>query len=334
MRVGTVCYAIFRGLGMLAKAFHDNGIVTDVAIVDHSSITTHPEWYPGAIRLGASRRLLTDALRQMVQAVDAMLYFETPFDWDIMRYAQSVGTKNVLMPMYECAPEVMPVEPDLYLCPSLLDQLYFPERSVFLPIPSDRRITWRQRETAEHFLHSGGYLGMQWREGTDLLIHAMERVQSPIRLTIRSQCPLGSDDLMRRIDADPRMEYHCGDVPFEEVFATGDVAVGAQKWNGCSLPLQEAFASGLLVMNTNRYPMNTWLPSEPLIPVSGYEVGRAMRGHKILEKAIVSPADIARTIDAWYGRDITAFSQAGREWGERHSWDVLGPQYLEAIGNA
>lgn len=330
MRVGTVCFATQRGLGYLAKSFYDHGIVTDAAVMHHGSIPTYPEWYPGCVEI-TTRPTLNEQVKEMVRSVDVMLFFETPFDWGIINFARQVGTKTVLMTMYECTPERLPYVPDFYLCPSLLDKDYFPDNSVFIPIPVDPELTpWNPHNHAEVYVHNGGYLGLQGREGTTNLIDAMEYVKSSLRLIVRCQKSVGAEHESKAAK-DPRIEYFCGQTPYDSLYSVGDVAVGAQIWNGCSLPLQEAYASGLLVMNTNRYPMNSWLPTPPLIPVKRFDRGRAIGGGKIINIARVNPRTIAVKMDEWYGIDISVFSQIGKDWGEQNSWENLGPKYREVL---
>tara|TARA_R110000824_G_scaffold172434_1_gene350288 strand:- start:20622 stop:21644 length:1023 start_codon:yes stop_codon:yes gene_type:complete len=334
MKVGTVCFATKRGLGYLAKSFYDNGILTDVAYIRHGSIATEEDWYPDGYCSGASSRKLVDdeGIRKMIQDVDWMLFFETPFDWHMIDYARSVGTKTALMTMYECTPATLPFEPDLFLCPSKLDLDYFPaEKSVFIPIPVDlHRTKWRLRERAEVYVHNGGYLGLQGREGTVKVIEAMRHVQSPLRLKIRCQKSVGrAAEIVAA--ADYRIEYECGVAKHGDLYSEADVAVGAQIWNGCSLPLQEAFAAGLLVMNTNRFPMNDWLPNEPLITPSSMTMGSAARNFMRIEICNVSPEVIANKMDDFYCTDISSYSHTGNQWAAENSWEQLKPKYVSML---
>jgi hypothetical protein len=336
MKVGTVCFATKRGLGYLAKSFYDNRIITHPAYIHHGSIETQEDWYPNGYAPGkAARRLAQDeGLRELIKSVDWMIYFETPFDWSLFDYARSVGTKSALMTMYECTPATLPYVPDLYLCPSLLDLEYFPDNSTFIPIPVDPdRTKWRLRERAEKYVHNGGYLGLQGREGTLKVIEAMKYVKSPLTLKVRCQKSVGKTH-ERMAAADSRIEYECGVARHGSLYANADVSVGAQIWNGCSLPLQEAFAAGLLVMNTDRFPMNTWLPNEPLIPVARKTRGSAARNFTNIEICNISPADIAQKMDEYYGTNIEVFSRRGRDWAEQNSWDRLRPRYMKALENA
>lgn len=330
MRIGTVCYATSRGLGHLAKSFIDHGVVTDIFVIEHSGVPTNWDWYPNAPHTPI-KRMDRSLLRDFASKMDAMLFFETPFDWSILGYCREKGIKTFLMTMYECTPKHRPHEPDVFICPSLLDIQYFPERSVFLPIPVDTQKTpWKLRERAETFIHNGGYLGLRGREGTTLLIDAMDHVKSPIRLILRVQENVKGIHLYNA-QTNPKIDYRPETIPYGELYATGDVAVMPQKFNGCSLPIQEAYASGLLVMTTNRFPMNWWLPTEPMIPIRGSITVSIGGAYLNFEESVIAPSDIAATIDYWYGKDISEFSLRAKQWAEDNSWEALKPEYLEVL---
>ena len=254
MKIGTYAYPTRRGLGHLARDFYTHSIVTDVCVVRHPGVPNVDEWYPGAPTTHL-RNLNTRLMQDFAAGMDAMLFFETPFWWPIVPFCRERGIRTYLIPMYECTPTGHQ-PPDRYLCPSLLDMQYFPQRSEFIPLPVD--YPWRLRTHATHYVHNGGYLGLRGREGTTLLIEAMRYVKSPLRLTIRVQENVGYDH-QQMMAQDKRIEYIAGTVPYEDLYGIGDVVVQPQKFNGCSLPLQEACASGMLVMTTDRFPMNTWL---------------------------------------------------------------------------
>ena len=69
-RIGAIVLATDQGLGYLAKAFYDNGLITDVYVWPHSSRKPHYEWYP--IRVS----IVDDLLE-----CDSLLFFEEVFDW-------------------------------------------------------------------------------------------------------------------------------------------------------------------------------------------------------------------------------------------------------------
>lgn len=309
---------------MLAKSFFDHGVITDVVVVEHTHHKTHNEWYPGS-KIIPIRRVSVKTVGGFIDNMDVMLFFETPFSWDLISYCKSKGVKTVLMPMYECFPEKVATVPDLYLCPSKLDLEYFPT-GKFVPVPVE--VSWKLREKARIFVHNAGHGGLRGRNGTSELIRAMGYVRSPIKLIIRSQDTIDIvNQSLRNID------LRIGTVPFNQLYNEGDVFIFPEKFNGLSLPLQEACASGMAVMSSDRFPMNTWLHPDPLIPVFGYAPARIGPPYVEFDEAIIEPKTIANTIDDWYRKDISRLSRYGKLFADRMSWESLKPLYMEALSS-
>ena len=356
LRVGSPVYATSQGLGYLAKSFFDAGIITNPLVVRHSSRTNHLEWYnsvPHSFCDPSNPGLLRRQLQALCRRIDVLLVFETPFDWSIIPYCKGIGVKTVITPMYECTPKdqlnhpyTHPQQPDLILNPSDLDQQYFPQGiRCHIPVESDVINGYRERTTLTTFVHNAGHGGLKGRNGTAEVLRAWNYVRSPARLIIRSQkalpgvpssrtevfCPGGP----RGTAADPRhgqtIEYKIGSVSRHELYAEGDCLLFPEKFNGLSLPLQEAYASGMLVMATNRFPNSNWLPDEPLIPVKEYVQEQVSGRCYSFKSAVIDPEVLASHIDRWYGRDITAYSKAGLEFARNHSWDTLRPWYLKIL---
>jgi glycosyltransferase involved in cell wall biosynthesis len=337
MRTGSLVYAVDRGLGHLAKAFYDHGIVTNVMIIEHASIRpTRTEWYPEGTPVIPIRRLSEgrEAIQNFLKGLDIFLAFETPYLWDNFDFCREHHVTSVLEVMLECTPE-MHSQPDYYLCPSLWELDYFMKKRLkgaYLPVPIDTRLTpWRKREVAHHFVHNGGYLGLRGREGTAILAEALKYVKSPAIFTVRVQ-ERPTDSVEELFKHDPRVTYIHGNTPYAELFAGGDVYVAPQKFNGLSLPLQEAHASGMAVLTTDRFPMNKWLPPRPLVKPRTTVPGVKVGGPYIpFEESLVHPEDLAAKIDELYGTDITVLSDLGRKFAERTSWEQLKPEYLALL---
>lgn len=307
--VGSVVFATEQGLGYLAKEFYEKGIINKVVIKEHSNRKTHREWYK-------EEDILTE--EELTKTCDTILFLETPHNWRLIPSSRSVGKKTVLMPMYECTRYPLPYEPDLILCPSLLDLEYYKDKNaVFLPVPVTA--TWKERKEARVFVHNAGNLGLGGRNGTRELIDSLRYTSSHFKLIIRSQVPLQEIK-------DERVEVRVG--TFDDIWSEGDVFVFPEKFNGLSLPLQEAFASGMAVMCGDRFPMNTWLPKDILIPIHSYKKERIAVQ---FDSAIITPQDIALSIDSIYGKDITKYSLLGKEYGEKNSWEVLKSEYLKYL---
>lgn len=324
MICGAICYETHSGLGHLARDFFRAGVVQRAFVIRHPRYQAQ-DWFGEA-------RYDRNTLAQFLHGLDVLLLFENAFNcWDVVRTAKVRGTRIVIIPNYEWTPAPLPIAPDLVLCPSLLDMEYFESYPrLFLPIPVQQH--WRLRQRAELFIHNAGHGQVGFAKGTPEVLEAMRHVQSPVKLIVRGQPDEPRlADLLRRYQAnpDPRVSVLLSNVPDEDLYATGDVFVNAERYNGLSLPLQEAWASGMLVMTSDRFPANTWLPKEPLIPVASFAPHRV--NQTTFERATIDPVAIAATIDAWFGKDISAFSLAGRAWAEEHSWARLGSKYLEAL---
>lgn len=303
---GAVVLSSEQGLGYMAKDFYDNGVIQKVFIHPHGSRKNHYEWYKPEDRLANLGQLLE---------CDSIVFFENPFYWKLIPMAREKGVKTVLIPMYECTPYPLFYEPDLILTPSSLDKQYYPN-SIQITVPVD--VPWKLRKKARIFVTNNGNGGLGGRNGTKEVLEAMQYVKSPIKLIVRSQVPLGRTE-------DPRVEIQ-GTIEKSELWATGDVFLFPEKFNGLSLPVQEAYASGMAVMCGDRFPFNEWLPKEMLIPVSGYKKERIAVE---FDSAVIHPKAIALCIDRAYDSDITKYSLMGKEWGERNSWKKLGKQLTE-----
>lgn len=323
MQVGMVAYATEQGLGYLAKSFYDAGIVDEVILVHHGRHPTQLEWFGGDAVPIARMPIRGPGVYALLDRVDMVLFFETAFDWDFLDVCKEHAVKTVCVPMYEWYPRDKIGVFDGYLCPSLLDAEYFPGSPMFQP-PVDPS-TWKLRTRANTFLHNAGNIGHRNHKGTLELLRAAEFIESDLALTIRCQNVRAFDRLLSQVPQvkkNPKVDLRPGAIPHNDLYASHDVVVIPEKFNGLSLPLQEAYAAGLLVMTTDRFPANKWLPTEPLIPMESYYEARIGEGYLPFQEAVVNPRTIARTMDEWYGRDISCLSRQGKQWAEENSWEA------------
>ena len=356
MRVGCVGYAVRQGLGYLMRSFVDAGVVTDPIIWPHRGRgrENHPEWYRNGNMVSSEPGSVSKLLKRRGKFIDVLMAWETFFDWTCLATCREMGIKTVLVPMMEWTPKNPPDLPDAIICPSKLDLQYFPglpkslakdlgntieDRwrfvpSTYLPIPVDPS-TWKQRTTALRFLHNAGNVGHRWHKGTLELLQAVPMVKSPdFRLTVRGQDVEELNKVLKRVPEackDPRLTVELGEVPYEKLWDGFDVYIAPEKQNGLSLPLQEARAAGLVVMTSDRFPHNDWLPKEYLIPVSRYERANVGSSYLDFDSAVVEPADIAAKIDEVFGRDTSTYSLSGKQWSEENSWQALKLKWLEVL---
>lgn len=309
-RVGAVVYATEQGLGRQAKSFFDNGLIQEILIQPHPEYVNHTEWYPNACK----------NYDELLSRVDEVWFLETPFDWKYIPRAREKGIRTVMFIMYECTRNPMPYICDVLVGGSIMERLHFGDSVKVINVPVPKEVTWKLRKKARVFVHNAGHGGIGGRNGTKELLEAMQYVTSPIKLIVRTQFD-------RYRCSDPRVEIRVGDFPYETLFSEGDVFIYPDKFGGSCLPIQEAHASGMAVMASDRLPLNVWLPPEMLIPIKGYKREKISTE---FDSAIVDPKDIASMIDLFYNQNIEKFSLAGKEWGEANSWEALKPKY-EAI---
>lgn len=334
MRVGSLVFATNQGLGILAKSFYDNGIITDVAIIAHGKHKDNWDWYPSnSLKVFSLRDIKTlSMLEEFCKSMDVMLFFETPFVWELLPFCREHKVKTVIIPMYECMPKQMPYELDLYINPSLLDQDFYPQ-GIYLPVPIDTvKVPYKRRQKAEVFVHNAGHGGLKGRNGTSKLLDALHYIKSPVRLILRTQKQIpGYGTSMIIHLGEVTLDYRYEATHYDQLFTEGDVFIFPETHNGLSLPLQEAFASGMMVMATNRYPMNLWLPTSPLIEPEGYKTNCISPRFNDFSQTIIDPKRIAAKIDEWDGMDINYFSGMGLAYREMNSWSVWKPKYLEVL---
>jgi hypothetical protein len=305
---GTIGYATEQGLGIQTRSFIEHGIIDKILIQPHSTYENHYEWY--------SDEQKVHSIQELLDTCDKLIFFETLWDkWKIIPLARERGIKTIFVVHYECTGP-FPYYPDVVVAPSDIDKEIFPE-AIRLNIPVDMQ--WKERTRALTFVHNAGHGGLGGRNGTKELLEAMQYVKSPIRLIMRHQ----NGGL---VSNDPRVTIVNGSVPYEDLWKEGDVFVLPEKFGGSFLPMQEAFASGMAVMASER-ETNKWLPNELLIPVSGYRKERIARE---FDSAIIDPKDIARKIDDIYNKDISKYSLMGKVWGEENNWENL-KQHYEAL---
>lgn len=310
--VGSIVLTSEQGLGYLAKDFYDWGLIDLVYIHNHTTRKNHPEWYPDEAKV--------KSIDELIDICDILVFFETPFDWKVILKAREKGVRTILIPMYECTRNPLPYVPDKIFAVSDLDETFYRKYNpIRINIPVDMK--WHKRNRAISFVHNAGNGGLGGRNGTKELIQAMQYVKSPVNLTIHSQVKI-------KDTGDERIKIKIGTFNKEEIFKNYDVFVFPEKFNGLSLPLQEAYASGMLVMAGDRFPMNKWLPNEPLIKVKTF-IKENIGGNEFYS-AVYDPVEIAKTIDKWYGEDIEDYSIRGQEFGAVNSHKQLKDrwQYL------
>lgn len=313
--IGSIIRSDNSGLGILAGEFYENGIINKVIICPNNVYHSFNERFDNS-KVG----LTSENIEWLLKDLDVLFCFETPFKYRIVAEAKKREIKTILMPMHEGLTEKLPIGFDLYACPSKLEMELDIEPKIFLPVPvNTKKIKWRLRKKAKVFIHNSGHGGIAGRNGTWELLEAMKYVKSDIKLIIRSQYHQFKTD-------DPRIECRYENIKdYWDLWNDGDVFIFPEKFNGLSLPVQEAFASGMCVMTTDKEAFD-FLPKKPLLKPEKYI--KIMIARQV-DSAVHNAKDIAKKIDEIANTDITEYSLAGKEWAEQNSWNELKNKYLE-----
>ncbi len=325
-RIGIIGFASNSGLGALSWEFCNHLRPARVLLVQ-TKYQEFPDRFPGA-----RRGLTAENIDWLLSGIDVLLTFETPGgEWAVYQQARKRGVKTVLMPMYECMPSPIPVLPDLMLCPSKLDLKIFRSELrgkcevEYLPVPVNRkRVTFQQRRIANVFEHHAGHGGLLGRNGTYELLAAAPMLKTGAKILIYSQ---------RKLDFEhPNVEIRVGNFEnYWDIWGHGDVFVFPHKFDGLSLPIQEALSSGMPVLSSPIEPFMGWLPNEWMI--DGGERTQMRVFQRTVDIAVMDPAQIAAAIDAWYGKDIREASSQANRLAEALDWVRLKERYV-SIFNA
>lgn len=324
MKIGFIARGDNSGLGTLSWEFFNHLKPHKTLLVDPGNYKLFRERFPGAKQCPRGDMTMAD-MEWVLDGIDILLAIETPYRYTLFKMAKERGIKTVLIPMYECLPKHVPYEPDLYICPSELDYEFIGDKpKTLIPCPiNTTSLPYLHRKKAETFVFNNGHGGGGGRNGADVLFKAIDLVKSDARFIINSQVGL------------PHMERDNVEVVignYEEYFdiwGQGDVYVWPHKFDGLSLPVQEAVATGMPVLTTKFFPFTEWLPDEWLFEPSGVERKRIF--HVDIDVYDVDPQVLADKIDEWYGKDISADSVKAFEIAQERSWENLLPNYLKVF---
>lgn len=321
-RIGIVGFASNSGLGTLSWEFARN-LKPERILLAKTRYAEFPGRFPFA-----RRGLDAENIEWLLSGIDVLVMFETPGgEWDIIRLAKKRGVRTVMIPMYECMPQPWPALPDLVLCPSKLDYRLFRAELgqqtlvKHLPVPVARdRVRFKRRNRALVFEHHAGHGGLFGRNGTHELLAAASMLKSDAKILIYSQRDL---DFVH-----PKVEIRVGNFEnYWDLWGSGDVFVFPHKFDGLSLPIQEALASGMPVLSTSIEPFIGWLPNEWFFPAVEHTQMRVFQ--RFVDVAVIDPADIAKSIDSWYGTSIADASQTANRLAAKLDWSTLKDEYIK-----
>jgi len=323
IKIGIIARCDNSGLGRMALDFYNNLPVEKVLIIK-ASYQNYPERFANGVDCLMGSPTLEE-IDRFLEGLDVIVAFEEVYNWNAFSRAKERGIKTVLIPMYEWMPYKLPIDPDLFLCVSKKDYDEMEGNKVYIPWPIDRsKVPFKQRTKAETFIFNNGHGGFMGRNSLNEFLQAISLVKSDVKFKIRSQV------LFQSVN-DSRVEAEMGEMFYDNLWKEGDVFVFPHKFDGLSLPLNEAMSSGFAIITTDIYPYNEILPKELLIkPETTTRIKLTIKTRDI-DAAIISPLEIAKKIDQIANQNITEYSNKSNELAEAWSWANLKNEYLKVF---
>jgi len=325
LKVGLLARADNSGLGILSWDLNKNLDFEKVMIVTNE--------YPIDLeRYDEKKTTICDRgipslqeIKAFLDGLDVVITLETPYNWNFYKIARDMGVKTALMVMYEWTPDQkrMPSEPDMYLCPTQLDYDTLWGNKHLVPVPVNRKdVPFKERTEAKTFIFNNGHGGYGGRNSLNEFLQAIQMVKADVKFIIRTQVPM--DESIR----DSRIEIQIGEVDYDKLWSEGDIYVHAHKFDGLSLPLQEALSAGYPVIAVDREPYNNILPEEMLFDYDAkYSVQLPLR---TIKAVTINPRTLADKIEefaAMPNNKIKELSNKSDALAKEMSWSKLKPQY-------
>lgn len=355
MRIGLVARADNTGLGIQTWEFyrHLAKYVSRIMIIDLSyhngqqgrSVGMDVHRYP----LGKSMIIegvpTEGDIDKFLDSVDIVFTCETPYNYYLFYAAAQRGIPTVLQFNYEFLDYLnrrdLPFPTELWAPSSWhLTELNAtrlgipPGLAVNLipaPVPVDRkRLPFKLRRKATKFLHLAGRPAYQDRNGTAIVLAAMEYVKSPIELTVRFQVN-GADTKFIDELGDDRIKVVKDDEPdYWKVYGDNDVLLMPRKYGGLCLPLNEASSLGMPVIMSNVPPQNGFLNDAAMVDVfNEFEVTTRSK----FMAYEVDPRVLAAKIDELYENPKTVefLSEMSNRYAAGIAWDVQAAEYAASF---
>jgi glycosyltransferase involved in cell wall biosynthesis len=293
---------------------------------------------------------ITDKVaRDFLKGLDVLLAFETPYNWNVFKIAREMGVKTVLFVNFEWIPEILPTNPDLFLCPSMADFEVMADPKIFLPPPVNREaLLFRERKIARVFLHNAGSGGKGGRNSTHEVLQAIPLVKSDAKFIINIKDLDNFSDLpAKKILSKIPREFLKEGKEFEMAgksvcvkegtyadyaarYKDGDVLIHPQIYSGLSLPMQEAISCGMPIIAIDRFPDNGFLNKELLVKPYKQEMRNLYRKVKA---ELITPEALAAKIDQVYSMPIEKYSRENNALAEKWDWKNMTKIYLEMFEN-
>jgi glycosyltransferase involved in cell wall biosynthesis len=296
---------------------------TLVIVVPGSGFAAHVENYPDAVTVKLVNHTLDEAtVRDWWKDLDAVVSVETLYDWRLIEWAKADGVRTIIHGNPEFWIASNP-QPDVWWWPTPWRLDHLPHGEV-VPVPVCVRTDTSAPIDDDYLrlVHVAGNGAMGDRNGTGILLNSMRQVPRGAKLRVYHQTPVAKShhtSIKMMGSAADRWSMYSG----------SHALVLPRRYGGLCLPVQEAMASGLVVIMSDCAPNYIW----PIVPVSG-DTGRTISMQTgPVETYDVYPNHLANAIKSLASnRDKLAGTKArAGEWAEANSWANLAQTYYDAL---
>ena len=323
-----------RGLGIQTYAMYENlqPDKTLLVLVPKSGFASHPELYPDAeqVTLTVAHGLGVldeETVRDWWKDLDVVISVETLYDWRLVEWAKADGVRTIVHGNPEFWMTTNP-QPDVWWWPTAWRKEYLPAGPIVpVPVDDDAEFTAAHPDASANLrvVHIAGNGAMADRNGTTICLDAMRRVPTGVQLDVYSQTNVPKTHHMRIRTLKPVANRW-------KMFEGQHALLIPRRYGGLCLPVNEAMASGLMVMMSDCSPNTQWpispLDSDPSRvvkmqtgPVETYDVGANIVANHLKHYA-------------QHRAGVHAYQERAREWAERNRWSVLKETYYDQINSA
>lgn len=325
MRVGVVSPLTDRGLGIQSweAARHLDAEVLFVETKDPSA-PSHPERARNATRVRWAQGLDPGIVRPWLDRVDVVYAAETFYDRRFTAWANEAKTTTVL----HANPEFWTGRdhPTLLWSATPWRHDVMPTYSQVVPYPvtTDRFTPAEPHDGPCRWVHVAGKRAIADRNGTDTVVAALAHLRQPCELRIVVQH--GEVPALPNLPSHVQVTHVDPPADYWRLYDDADALVLPRRYGGLCLPVQEACAAGLAVVMSDLTPNHVW--PGPRVPAE-FDTKVTMPCGRV-PVYDVDPRALARTMDGLADPSVRAgFQSESRAWANAHSWDVMGPQWLD-----
>lgn len=307
-RLGLVGYNCSSGLGELNEQIATHLDIDLWLVKPHGKHKTKPNHEDCDTII--CRNTASQKVEEFLNAVDTIVFCETPYFTTLPQRAKELGKRVVCIPMLEWTPRATRgwmQYVDSWVCPtkvcySTLKKQGLPVELFECPIDTEK-FQYQQRTIVKNFLYLNGHGGVGNRKGGDIIKSIMEITDLPIKVS--SQQKGWSNSIAS-----------CKNP--EDLYSpeNGEVLLMPHRWDGVGLGALEASSCGMPIISTDGTPWNEFhslakIKSNTTIR----KVGRKIHCFEPNKNSLI---DI---MEEWLGKDISTQSSEARLWAESRSWN-------------